>query len=89
MITVLFFGQLAEIATRELGQSEITLQLPENTSKITLSTLRLELAKKSATLAKAVNKPSNLCSINQVINQEELMIKANDEVAFMSPLSGG
>ena len=89
MITVLFFGQLADIATHELGQSEITLTLPEDLAEITLDDLRLELGNKSAKLAEAVNKPSNLCAINQVLTNENVMIINNDEVAFMSPLSGG
>jgi len=89
MIKVLFFGQLADIAQRELGNSETSLSLTDDVTEITLSDLRLELGKKSTVLAEEINKPSNLCAINQVINKEDIMIKNSDEVAFMSPLSGG
>ena len=89
MIKVLFFGQLADIAQRELGNSETGLSLTDDVTEITLSDLRLELGKKSTVLAEEINKPSNLCAINQVINKEDIMIKNSDEVAFMSPLSGG
>lgn len=89
MIKVLFFGQLADIAQRELGNSETSLSLTDDVTEITLSDLRLELGKKSTVLAEEINKSSNLCAINQVINKEDIMIKNSDEVAFMSPLSGG
>jgi len=89
MIKILFFGKLADIAIQELGESETSLKLSKHNSEITLQELTAEIGKKSTTLATEITKPSNRCAINQAFQNADVMIKDSDEVAFMSPLSGG
>lgn len=93
MITILFFGQLADIAQQELGQSEINFLLSKKNTSITLNELCIELSKKSDLLSAELNKIGNLYAINQTLchanNMNKSIVNAGDEVAFMSPLSGG
>ena len=93
MVTILFFGQLADIAQQELGQSEISFLLAKENPNMTLKELRMELSKKSAILSAELNKTGNLCAINQTLchadSMNESIINTGDKIAFMSPLSGG
>lgn len=88
MIKVLFFGRLSEIATQELGNCEIDF-IPEKKGQLTLYELRQAITKNSITLAKELDKEGYLYAINQTICHSNQMINEGDEVAFMSPLSGG
>lgn len=91
MIHILFFGKLADIAEQSIGSSEIQYELSAEKSDIVLTDLRKIIAKKAPALSAELNKASNLCAVNQELchNITETIIKNGDEVAFMSPLSGG
>ncbi|MGH1426968.1 MAG: MoaD/ThiS family protein [Arenicella sp.] len=90
MIHILFFGQLADMATNELGKSEFDFTLPvQPPSNITLNELRRIISKDSTLLADELKKSSNLCAVNQRICHTDTLLNDGDEVAFMSPLSGG
>ena len=74
MMNILFFGQLADIAQQELGQSEINWPLPNKDSQMTLAELRLELSKKSPLLSEQLNKNGNLCAVNQTLCHNDLSL---------------
>ena len=89
MIRILFFGKLAEIAESELGKSEFDHSLAEKHHPILLSELRTQLTQNAPLLREELDKSSNLSAVNQVIQHSDFEIVDGDEVAFMSPLSGG
>ena len=88
MIKVLFFGRLGEIAAQELGKNEVDF-IPEKKGQLTVNELRHALTKNSTILAKELDKGAYLCAINHTVCHSNPMINEGDEVAFMSPLSGG
>lgn len=91
MIHILFFGKLADIAERSLGSSETNYELTGDQSNIRLTDLRDSFTGSTPALAEELNKSSNLCAINQEMctHLVDTIINDGDEVAFMSPLSGG
>lgn len=91
MIHILFFGKLAEIAEQNIGNSELKFELPDGKNSIILADLRKAITKNAPDLFEELNKTSNLCALNQELCQDNqnAAIKNGDEVAFMSPLSGG
>jgi len=93
MIQVHFFGKLGELAIQELGESSIELGIASENDSISLLNVINQLSEKSQKLRKELNNPTNLCAVNQKItqwpSQDGLKINKGDEVAFMSPLSGG
>jgi len=91
MIHILFFGKLADIAEQSLGSSEISFDLTKGQQNISLPDLRDSLTEKAPSLVDELSKPSNLCAINQemCVNLTDTFVSDGDEVAFMSPLSGG
>lgn len=91
-IRVLFFGKLADTAHSELGTTSIDVdetQLPNSDSFNTVAELAQYLSELSPRLAEAINQVGNLYAVNQNLCKEDTKINAGDEIAFMSPLSGG
>ena len=86
-ISVLFFGKLADAALDRFGKSSLIIDCPESCK--TLTDLRNYLSNKSDMLSDEINQPTILFSINQKICTPDQTIQSGDEVAFMSPLSGG
>lgn len=86
-VTILFFGQLAEAANNRFSQTSILFDCPPSCKNI--GDLRLYLCKKDDTLSQALSRPSTLLSVNQQICDPTQTISSGDEIAFMSPLSGG
>ena len=93
MIQVHFFGKLGEFAIQELGESCIELGIADENDSMSLLDVINLLSQKSQKLRKELNSPTNLCAVNQKFiqrpSQDEMIINKGDEVAFMSPLSGG
>ena len=93
MIKILFFGKLAELAIKEIGSSQFNME--SNVNTLTLSNVIAEIANRSNTLSEQVSATENLIAINQVMQSKSDIkfklkgINSGDEVAFMSPLSGG
>ena len=89
-IHVLFFGQLADIAQDEFGTTSITIDETQSSNSLkTIAEIALHLAALSPTLGAEIKKTSNLYALNQSICKDHCEVTTGDEVAFMSPLSGG
>ena len=81
MIKILFFGRLSDAA------QPMSCDLPNEVS--TIGDLSLWLGQGDAALNEALQAKGNRIALNQIICDENAVIKDGDEIAFMSPLSGG
>jgi MoaE-MoaD fusion protein len=79
-VRILFFGMLKELA----GKSSDTLDLDEGA---TVGDLLRQCAKQIPRLKDAL--PSLAVAVNQQYAQERTILKTNDEVALLPPVSGG
>lgn len=86
-IQVLFFGKLADVAQKNLGISSI--EINDNHSLNSVIELVQHIAELSPDLGKALNETGNLYAVNQQLCDSNTVITAGDEIALMSPLSGG
>jgi len=83
MIKILFFGRIGDLA----GCTEMLCEIPAEVT--TLAGLRAWLIAREPLLAEAIASRSIRVAINQVFSPHDGPIGAADEIAFMSPLSGG
>jgi molybdopterin converting factor small subunit len=81
MITILFFGNLGDIFP--------TMEISLPPSVITIEDLTLWLSENMFISEKTLLKKGNRISINKNIIIGNVSLKDGDEIAFMSPLSGG
>lgn len=81
MIKVLYFGRLSDIGVG----AEFALPQAINT----VSELAAYLGKDNAALRTAIACKGNRVAVNTVMTAFDAPIKDGDEIAFMSPLSGG
>ena len=86
-IHVLFFGELGDTAQRSLGSASFNVDANETND--TLSKLQEIFADKDTALADIFKRNEHLCAVNQEIQRQNLDLNDGDEVAFMSPFSGG
>ncbi|MGH1540454.1 MAG: MoaD/ThiS family protein [Arenicella sp.] len=86
-IHILFFGRLGELAEKYLNKNELTL--PWQTGFVTAEDLITAISSDHQELLDELGKNTNLVSINQAMSKLNAPVNAGDEVAFMSPLSGG
>jgi len=81
MAKVLLLGRLRDIA----GWRERVIDpLPA-----TLSALRRQLTDEDAALGEALSGPGVQAAVNKAIARGDVALTANDEVAFLPPMSGG
>jgi len=81
MIKILFFGRLSDFA------EPIVCDLPKEVT--TTQQLIKWLGREDVPLQTALSIEGNRVAVNQVLVSEDYPIKKGDEIAFMSPLSGG
>jgi len=81
MIKILFFGRLSDLA------KPMSCELPQAVK--TAADLQLWLEKENAPLRPALSVKGNRISVNHIFVEKDALIKDGDEIAFMSPLSGG
>jgi molybdopterin converting factor small subunit len=90
-VKVLFFGKLAEAANQRFGAHQVDkdhlIECPDSCS--TVAELKQFLLQKQDALSLELNKANTVFAVNHQICQEDQAIQMHDEVAFMSPLSGG
>ena len=82
MIKILFFAQLREMLELE----SLDFELPEATS---VAQLKKQLAKKGSRWQLMFAEQEVLVAVNQIIADDDCMLKAGDEVAFFPPVTGG
>lgn len=81
MITVLYFGRLSDVA--KSGE----MPLPRDVK--TVADLSAHLCTDNAALSEALARDGNRAAVNTVMVGFDASITEGDEIAFMSPLSGG
>ena len=82
MITLLFFGRLAELLDCR------RLQLAIN-NPLDVASLRQLLAEKGANWQEFLTTQHALVAVKQAMAQEQASINEGDEVAFFPPVTGG
>lgn len=81
MATILFFGRLSEVS----GTINETLPVTVKTT----DDLIVWLGNADESLKSALNTEGNRIAVNKTIISTPTSISNTDEIAFMSPLSGG
>jgi len=81
MIEILFFGRLGD------ASETLRLDLPEGVTDT--DSLAAWLSEQNSVLAIELVKAGNRVAVNKTIITENTSLKNGDEIAFMSPLSGG
>jgi molybdopterin synthase sulfur carrier subunit len=83
-LRILFFGRMSEIA----GGRELKAAPPPDVAS--LSDLRDWIAGVDAALGEALNREGVRVAVNRkLVHDPRCALKGGDEIAFMSPLSGG
>ena len=81
MATILFFGRFSDVSER------LNIDLPDSvTDKKSLSDFLSGEIEGFATLAA---KPDTRISVNMMVSMNEVAVSNDDEIAYMSALSGG
>lgn len=83
MTRILFFGRIGDLA----GCREMHCEMPAEVT--TLAALRTWLIEREPMLAEGILSPSIRVAVNQAFTPHDAPIQDPDEIAFMSPLSGG
>lgn len=78
---ILFFGRLGD------ASANMSCSLPKGVSDT--DSLSSWLSERNATLAAELAKAGNRIAVNKTIVTQNTPLNDSDEVAFMSPLSGG
>lgn len=78
---ILFFGRLSEVA------QNMSIDKPDGVSDI--EGLKLWLSGQDEALSSALARAGNRVAVNKVMTTGNVPLGHEDEVAFMSPLSGG
>lgn len=81
MIEILFFGRLGN------ASETLRIALPEGVRDT--DGLTSWLSKQNPALKIEIEKPGNRIAVNKAIIAENTSLKNGDEIAYMSPLSGG
>lgn len=82
MIKIVFFAQLREMLELE----SLDFDLPE---AVSVAQLKKQLAKKGGRWQLMFAEQEVLVAVNQIIADDECVLKAGDEVAFFPPVTGG
>lgn len=81
MIEILFFGRLGD------ASETLRVTLPEGVGDT--DGLTQWLSQRNPALGKELGKVGNRVAVNKAIIAENIPLKDGDEIAYMSPLSGG
>lgn len=82
MIKILFFAQLREMLELE----SLDFELPQATS---VEQLKQQLAARGGRWQLMFAEQEVLVAVNQVIADDDCLLKTGDEVAFFPPVTGG
>jgi len=78
---ILFFGRLGDTA------QNMSVPIPETVTDT--DSLKVWLSQSNDALGQELAKIGNRIAVNKIIITENTILSDQDEVAFMSPLSGG
>ncbi len=81
MIEILFFGRLGD------ASEALRVELPDGV--VDTDGLTIWLSAKNSFLAAELQKSGNRIAVNKTIIAQNKSLKRGDEIAYMSPLSGG
>ena len=81
MIDILFFGRLGDVSE--------TLRIETPQGLIDTDGLTSWLSKQNLALGSELAKAGNRIAVNKIIITENSPVNDGDEIAYMSPLSGG
>ena len=81
MIEILFFGRLGD------ASETLRIDLPDGVSDT--DGLKVWLSDQNSVLGIELEKTGNRIAVNKTIIAENTSLKDGDEIAYMSPLSGG
>lgn len=81
MIEILFFGRLGD------ASEALRMELPQGITDT--DGLTKWLSSKNARLGTELEKAGNRIAVNKTIVSENTPVNDGDEIAYMSPLSGG
>lgn len=81
MIEILFFGRLGD------ASETLRLELPQGVNDT--DGLTTWLSEQNEVLGTELEKAGNRIAVNKIITSENTPLKDGDEIAYMSPLSGG
>lgn len=81
MIEILFFGRLGD------ASETLRLELPQGVNDT--DGLTAWLSEQNEVLGTELEKAGNRIAVNKTIISENTALKVGDEIAYMSPLSGG
>ncbi len=81
MIEILFFGRLGD------ASEALRVELPDGV--VDTDGLTIWLSAKNPSLAAELQKSGNRIAVNKTIIAQNKSLKRGDEIAYMSPLSGG
>jgi len=82
VIKILFFAQLREMLELEL----LDFDLPD---VMNVAQLKKQLSEKGGRWQLMFAEQDVLVAVNQVISDDDYVLKAGDEVAFFPPVTGG
>jgi len=86
-LNILFFGELADAAKYCFGGENISFDFDDKTNS--LDQLEATLGSQHQALADIFSRKDHLRSVNQALTHTDMPLSDGDEVAFMSPFSGG
>lgn len=86
-VKVLFFGQLGDVAETHFAKRELSVSLDHTSASI--EQLIESICQKHPEAQIELLKNNNLYAVNEELCDLKTVLKDGDEVAFMSPLSGG
>ena len=81
MIEILFFGRLGDVS--EAMRIDLPISVTDTAA------LTAWLSEQNSGLAIELEKAGNRIAVNKTIITENTPLKDDDEIAYMSPLSGG
>ncbi|WP_086932989.1 molybdopterin converting factor subunit 1 [Agarilytica rhodophyticola] len=83
-IQVLYFASLGEKLQRD--EEKLTLKIDNN---FNVRALKDYLCERGEIWQQQLNSANISCAVNQTISDDKTIIKANDEIAFFPPVTGG
>jgi len=86
-LQILFFGELADAARACYGTEKLNIDYSESLSS--LDKLEAALSREHKALEDLIGRKEHLRAVNQKMTRDNEPLSDGDEIALMSPFSGG